>query len=157
MHLWQIGYYFIFSSCMGKVHKKWSELVYLRINQDIDLCSCFLGHEIFWSLHDMYISSALVSWYIQELAPVLFLFHNVCFGLLLQIVLVVESVSAILNYDRKLRKLSITKPVDGKSWVRATIPNTFLTILNFSLCAYPSASLDNSEFLSKVSSSICLG
>lgn len=32
-----------------------------------------------------------------------------------QIVLVVESVSAILNYDRKLRKLSITKPVDGKS------------------------------------------
>ncbi|GAY61059.1 hypothetical protein CUMW_206840 [Citrus unshiu] len=32
-----------------------------------------------------------------------------------QIVLVVESVSAILNYDRKLRKLSVTKPVDGKS------------------------------------------
>ncbi|KAK9198574.1 hypothetical protein WN944_013760 [Citrus x changshan-huyou] len=32
-----------------------------------------------------------------------------------QIVLVVESVSAILNYDRKLRKLFVTKPVDGKS------------------------------------------
>ncbi|CAK7335456.1 unnamed protein product [Dovyalis caffra] len=33
----------------------------------------------------------------------------------LQIILVVESVSAVLNHDRKLRKLSVTKLQDGKS------------------------------------------
>lgn len=33
----------------------------------------------------------------------------------LQIILVVESVSAVLNHDRKLRKISVTKPRDGNS------------------------------------------
>jgi hypothetical protein len=37
------------------------------------------------------------------------------FNFFWQIILVVESVSAVLNHDRKLRKLSVTKLRDGNS------------------------------------------
>ncbi|XP_057993856.1 LOW QUALITY PROTEIN: uncharacterized protein LOC110641208 [Hevea brasiliensis] len=45
-------------------------------------------------------------------------FYNgtkICLGLEILIILVVESVSAMLNHDRKLRKLSVANLLDGKS------------------------------------------
>lgn len=43
------------------------------------------------------------------------------YGVVLQIVLIVESVSAMLNHDRKLRKLSITKAWDSIFFVTVNL------------------------------------